>query len=76
MFTLKIVGLVISTKIPTTQSPLKRYHAGYPMERVQLDVSGPPSESGNQYVLMMIDQFSKWVECNAIPEQSTETVVQ
>ena len=24
----------------------------------------------------MIDQFSKWVECSAIPEQSTERVVQ
>ena len=48
------------------------------MERVHLDVLGPftPSESGKKYVLMMIDQFSKWVECSAIPEQSTETVVQ
>ena len=62
----------------TARSPLKRYHASYPMERVHLDVSGPftQSKSGNKYVLMMIDQFSKWVECSAIPEQSTETVVQ
>ena len=33
----------------TAWSPLKRYHAGYPMDRVHLDVLGPfaPSESGD-----------------------------
>ena len=62
----------------TARSPLKHYHAGYPIERVHLDVLGPftPSESGKKYVLMMIDQFSKWVECSTIPEQPTETMVQ
>ena len=48
------------------------------MERVHLDVLGlfTPSANGNKYVLMMIDQFSRWVECIAIHEQYTETVVQ
>ena len=47
------------------KASLVSYHAGYPMERVHLDVLGPftPSENRNKYVIMMIDQFSKWVEC-------------
>jgi hypothetical protein len=32
------------------------------------------SEDGNRYVLMMIDQFTKWVEMAAIPEQSALTI--
>jgi hypothetical protein len=34
------------------------------MERVHLDILGPfnTSEDGNRYALMMIDQFTKWVE--------------
>jgi hypothetical protein len=44
------------------------------MERVHLDILGPfnTSEDGNRYVLMMIDQFTKWVEMAAIPEQSAK----
>jgi hypothetical protein len=45
---------------------------GFPMERVHLDILGPfnPSENGNRYILMMVDQFSKWVEMAVIPDQS------
>ena len=37
-----------------------------------MDILGPfpPSESGNRYVLLMIDQFTKWVEIHAIPDQT------
>jgi transposase InsO family protein len=34
------------------------------------------SEDGNRYVLMMIDQFTKWVEMAAIPEQSALTIAE
>ena len=46
------------------------------MERVHLDILGPfnTSEDGNRYALMMIDQFTKWVEMAAIPEQSALTI--
>lgn len=46
------------------------------MERVHLDILGPfnTSESGNNYILMMIDQFSKWTEMAALPDQTALSV--
>ena len=54
------------------------FHSGFPMERVHMDILGPftPSEDNNKYVLMIIDQFSKWVQCIPIPEQSAKTVAE
>ena len=45
------------------------------MERVHLDFFGPlpVTKKGNSYVLMMVDQFTKWVECVPLPNQSAET---
>ena len=51
---------------------LELYHAGYPMERVHLDILGPinpRSKSGCAYVLVMVDQVTKWVELAALPTQ-------
>ena len=41
-----------------------------------MDIIGPfnKSSQGNQYILMVIDQFTKWVEAFAIPNQSAETI--
>lgn len=60
----------------TARASLESYHAGFPMEMIHLDILGPftPSEQGNVYVLVMIDQFSKWVECAALPNQSAELI--
>lgn len=35
------------------------------MERVHLDFVGPlpKTDRGNEHILMMVDQFTKWVEC-------------
>jgi hypothetical protein len=57
---------------------LQSFHAGFPMERVHLDILGPfnTSEDGNRYVLMMIDQFTKWMEMAAIPEQPALTIAE
>ena len=54
----------------------KLYHAGRPMERVHLDILGPfqASTSGMKYVLVIVDQFSKWVECVALEDQSASTI--
>jgi transposase InsO family protein len=54
--------------------PMTEYHAGAPMERVHLDFLGPlPSTArGNEYVLMMVDQFTKWVECIPLPSLTAE----
>ena len=52
------------------------YHAGSPMERVHTDILGPLVETprGNQYVFVVVDQFSKWVECYALSDQTAETM--
>ena len=55
---------------------LGRYHAGFPMERVHLDILGPFVESSldRKYILVMVDQFSKWIELAAIPDQTAEMI--
>ena len=57
---------------------LKLYHAGFPMDRVHIDLLGPfmVSSQGNRYILMMIDQFTKWLEFAPIPHQNAELVAQ
>ena len=52
------------------------YHAGAPMERVHLDILGPfqRTERDNLYVLVIIDQFSKWPECVALSDSTAEEV--
>jgi transposase InsO family protein len=54
------------------------YHAGAPMERVHLDFMGPlpKTKKGNEYVLMMVDQFTKWTECIPLPSQTAEITAQ
>ena len=44
-----------------TRSPLQLYNVGEPMERVAIDVLGPlpETESGNKYILIAMDYFSK-----------------
>ena len=32
----------------------------------------PRTERGNEHILMMVDQFTKWVECIPLPSQSAE----
>ncbi|XP_062589436.1 uncharacterized protein LOC134251086 [Saccostrea cucullata] len=56
------------------RSELKSYQAGSPMERVHLDFLGPlpRTDSGNEYILMMVDNFTKWVECIPLPSQTAE----
>ena len=56
---------------------LGSFHAGAPLERVHVDILGPikTSSSGNKYVLMVICQFTKWIEAYALPDQMTATTV-
>ena len=56
------------------KAALGSYHAGSPLERIHVDILGPftPSRNGNQYILMIVDQFTKWLECFPLPQQSAE----
>ena len=62
----------------TPNAPMKLFHAGEPGERVHMDILGPfsKSSSGNRVVLMVQDQFTKWVECFPLPDQCADTVAQ
>ena len=56
------------------RAEMLKYHAGAPMERVHVDFLGPlprPAR-GNEYILVMVNQFTKWVECIPLPSQTSE----
>ena len=67
-----------TSKKPSTKAkaPLVKYHAGAPCERIHLDILGPfkPTKTGNQYILMLICQFTKWIEAYPLPNQRAESV--
>ena len=60
------------------RAPLVTYQAGIVMERVHMDICGPlpKTEQGNIYILVLIDQFSKWVELYPISDQTSLTLLQ
>ena len=64
------------SKKPTRHSrfPMFKFHAGIPMERVHINFIGPMPKitKGNQHILMMVDQFTKWIECVPLPSQTPE----
>ena len=52
--------------------PLIQEIAGAPFHRVAFDIIGPlkPTVSGNRYVLVMVDYFTKWAEAYALPNRT------
>ena len=58
---------------PAQQAPLGTLNSSYPFEKVSWDIMGPlpVTSSGNKYIIVITDIFSKWVE--AFPIQSTDT---
>ena len=56
------------------RAKLTSFHAGIPNERVHLDFLGPfvCSSQGNKYILSIVDQFTKWIEIYALPDQSAQ----
>ena len=65
-------------KKPSRQAKatLGSYHAGVPVERIHIDILGPfsPSSSGNEYILMLVCQYTKWIEAYPLSNCRTETV--
>lgn len=61
-----------------SHAPLQQYLVGAPMERVGVDILGPfpVTESGNRYVLVAMDYFTKWPEAYAVPDQSAATTAE
>ena len=59
-----------------SRAKLGSFHAGAPVERVHLDILGPfsPSSSGCEYILMLVCQFTKWMEAYPLPDCRAETV--
>ena len=57
------------------KAELGSYHTGARMEQVHLDMMGPlpESDSGNKYIMVMVDQYSKWVEIQPLQEITVET---
>ena len=56
--------------------PLEMFTSGSPMEKVHIDIVGPfpKSRQGNSFIVVLVDQFTKWVEAYPIAKQSAETV--
>ena len=60
----------------TPRAPMQTYTVGAPLERVAIDVLGPlpVSNSGNKFILVIGDYFTKWTEAYALPNQEAKTV--
>ena len=58
------------------RAPLQSYQAGYPNYRVHLDVLGPFCETprGHKYVLMVIDQFTRFLEMIPLKTQEADVM--
>ena len=52
-----------------------RYNVGQPFERTAIDIAGsfPVTDNGNQYI-MVVGDFTKWVESYTFPNQEVTTV--
>ena len=57
-------------------APLQLFVTGAPMERVAVDIAGPlpVTRSGNRYICVTMDYFTKWPEAIAVPNQEAETI--
>ena len=66
----------IKSPIPTVRAPLNPVVTEEPGQRVGVDIMGPlpTTRSGNRYIIVMIDYFTKWAEAIPIKQQDAETV--
>ena len=58
------------------KSPLQQSPVGYPLERIGIDIVGPCpiTENGNEFIIVVCDYFTKWVEAYAVPDHTALTV--
>ena len=69
-----------SRKMPThsSRSPLGSISASYPTQIMAVDLVGPlpESDSGNVYIMVVGDYFSRWMEAIPVPNQEARTVAE
>ena len=54
---------------------MQKYRVGRPMERTAMDILGPLNKTrGNNYILLVGDYFTKWIEAYPIPNQEANRV--
>ena len=60
------------------KAKMRNYTAGYPMDRIGIDVMGPLplSKEKNKYILVIGDYFTRWMEAYPLPSQQAEPVAQ
>jgi len=60
------------------KSLLQIYNVGLPFQRVQMDVLGPlpKTDSGNKFVLVIVDCFTKWVEAFPVKNTRAKTIAE
>jgi transposase InsO family protein len=67
-----------ASKGPRTRSRglMKQYNVGAPFESTAFDIAGPfpVTDSGNKYIMVVMDYFSKWSEAYGLPNQEAVTV--
>ena len=58
------------------QAAMQMPQAGEPWEKIFVDITGPHPKSSrqNQYILTLVDHFSKWAEAIPIPNHTASTV--
>ena len=63
-------------KVGPKKSPLKQKIVGMPWEWIAMDIMGPlpKSNSGNLYILVIGDYFTKWTESNALKDHTAQTI--
>ncbi len=61
-----------------SHAPLQQYRVRAPMERIGVNILGPlpVTETGNCFVLVTMDYFTKWAEVYAVPDESASTSAQ
>ncbi|BHF81940.1 hypothetical protein SprV_0802507500 [Sparganum proliferum] len=64
------------TPNPAPRAPMQPMTTGFPGERVGLDIIGPLpiSVRGYEYILVMVDYFTKWVEATPLLRQDATSV--
>ncbi|CAC5401135.1 Retrovirus-related Pol polyprotein from transposon 297,Retrovirus-related Pol polyprotein from transposon 17.6 [Mytilus coruscus] len=73
-----IAGCSICNKrkkpISKRKAPMQVKESGYPMERIAMGILGELPESGNKYILVISDYYTKWTESHPMPNMEATTV--